>query len=353
MKRYAAILAVALWCIVSSAAPVVAQETKASTVKMVRSFTELKTQKYSVRFSPSGREILSSGFLGTILWDIESGFILKTHKFGGVAIYSGDGKHIFIGSRFIANGAKPLMRIDPKTWEGTELMPHPGTIECMAASDDGKYLLCGGAKEFQLNSVGPPGSISIWSVKDRKVVRTLEGHLMPVQGVAFVPGTFQALSISYDGTIRRWDLSDGKELKRMGKPVNLIRDDRPLPLAVFRDGKSFSALDYIFDVDGFAMGLKLELTMQQRTIPGICVAISPDQRIIAAGNREGVVRLFHAKTGKLLNTFHAHNNRASVNSIDFSPDGQFIATGGDGANPNPGQGPGDYTVRIWKVPPVE
>jgi WD40 repeat protein len=316
-------------------------------VKVVQSLTGFKGEIYSVRFLPSGRELVSSG-PETILWDLETGGILKKHRTGGTAeisVCTADGKQLFIGSR-----AKPLTRLDVRSWESTELMPDGGTIECMAMSEDGKHLLCGGAKEHKSQSAG---ALALWSVKDGKRIRTLEGHLLPTKAVAFVPGKFQALSISADGTHRLWDLAKGKELRRAGEPVDFNDDSQPIPLAFFKDGASYTTGYYILKLDGLALQRKLDLTESERGVRATCVAISPDQKIIAVGNREGLVRLWHAKTGKLIDTFRCHtsNDWTRINSIDFSPDGKFIATGGDGFEP--GQKGVDFTIRIWETPTIE
>ena len=71
-----------------------------------------------------------------------------------------------------------------------------------------------------------------------------------------------------------------------------------------------------------------------------CVAVSPDGRRIAvagaAGHRDYPVWIFEIASGKLLREFSGHKLR--VTTIDYSPDGKHVVTGGD-----------DGTVQLWNV----
>jgi WD40 repeat protein len=49
--------------------------------------------------------------------------------------------------------------------------------------------------------------------------------------------------------------------------------------------------------------------------------------MLAAGNWENAVQLWHAETGAPLRTLEGHNGR--VFSVAFSPDGQELASGGE------------------------
>jgi len=65
-----------------------------------------------------------------------------------------------------------------------------------------------------------------------------------------------------------------------------------------------------------------------------CAAFSPDGRLVASCDADGLILIFRADDQKILRVLQGHTDE--VNSIAFSPDGQTIATASD-----------DETARIW------
>ncbi|MGA1863653.1 MAG: hypothetical protein ACMUHX_01190, partial [bacterium] len=109
-----------------------------------------------------------------------------------------------------------------------------------------------------------------------------------INTVAFSPDGKNIASGSSDNTVRLWDTSSGKEVKRF-------------------KGHSDSVSS---------------------------VAFSPDGKNIASGSRDNTVRLWDTSSGKEVKRFEGHS--ASVYSVAFSPDGKNIASGS-----------WDNTVRLW------
>ena len=68
------------------------------------------------------------------------------------------------------------------------------------------------------------------------------------------------------------------------------------------------------------------------------VAYSPDGKTLASGCKDTFLKLWDARTGKLLRTLTGHTGR--VESLAFSPDGKTVATGGGG---------GDTSVKLWDL----
>ncbi len=66
------------------------------------------------------------------------------------------------------------------------------------------------------------------------------------------------------------------------------------------------------------------------------VAFSPNGKTLASGSDDGIVRLWEVSSGKSLHILHDHTN--AIRSVAFSSDGKTLASGSD-----------DGTVRLWEV----
>jgi len=68
----------------------------------------------------------------------------------------------------------------------------------------------------------------------------------------------------------------------------------------------------------------------------LCVAVAPDGKLVAAGNKDGSVLLWDPATGVVKATLSGHVG--FVFDVAFSPNGRVLASGG-----------GDKTARLWDV----
>jgi WD40 repeat protein len=66
------------------------------------------------------------------------------------------------------------------------------------------------------------------------------------------------------------------------------------------------------------------------------VAFSPDGRWLASGSADYTVKLWDAFSGELVRSLEGH--QSSVLSVAFSPDGRWLASGSN-----------DNTVKLWEV----
>ncbi len=59
------------------------------------------------------------------------------------------------------------------------------------------------------------GTLRLWDLETGKSLRTLEGHTDWVSAVAVLADGRRALSGSEDGTLRLWDLETGESLRTL------------------------------------------------------------------------------------------------------------------------------------------
>lgn len=85
---------------------------------------------------------------------------------------------------------------------------------------------------------------------------------------------------------------------------------------------------------------RLLQTLSGHTDRVICMAFSPDKKLLATGSADRTIRLWNVRNGTLLAVLEGHT--APVRDLEFSPDGLLLASGSD-----------DGTVIIWGLPEIE
>ncbi|MGZ8843934.1 MAG: WD40 repeat domain-containing protein, partial [Pyrinomonadaceae bacterium] len=105
-------------------------------------------------------------------------------------------------------------------------------------------------------------------------------------------------------------------------------------------------------------GGKPELILQTgHTRSAIAVAFSPDNRWLASGGKDNLIKIWDLATGNVLRTLYGHSG--NVNALAVSPDGKLLASGSGDINDKRDLGAftlggvvggaEDNTVRIWSV----
>jgi eukaryotic-like serine/threonine-protein kinase len=274
----------------------------------------------ALRYTPSGREIVSAGLgdQGACIWQVGSG----------------------------ACQTRLPIPID--------------RVRAMAISPDGKWLALGGSG----------GKVFLWDLALRVPTRVLLGHEQEVRALAFSPEGKLLASASVDQSARIWDVANGHQLRSIRSaaalntiafagPRRLVTGNRAGQLELFsvedgaRQNTILAHTDWIMDVAVtkdvlVSAGADRSISLRNahdgapianlRTKAGrvLSVDVSPDGETVVTGAEDRTVRLWSVRTHAELARLDGHE--AAVRSVRFAPDGRVVASGSD-----------DGTIRFWSL----
>ena len=290
----------------------------------------------AVSFSPNNKLLASASRDGTVrLWLFPKAETQTVWELGHPTLtvaFSPDGELLATGGH---GGVVGIYRVNEgKTAMRVELRDE--VVQAVSFSPDGKLLAIGTGiwdeKERRLST----GSVKLWSLGGNELVAEWIGFDAPVNSVTFSPdGKFFAVG-SWDGKVGIWQTEpdspkyivvahtgwvrcvafspDGKLLATPGFSYQPMGSwwDTPIPIWRTEDGKMQILLRA--GLLGFIRGHRG---------PVNSAVFSPNGKFIASGGNDKTVKIWHIE-GRLLCSLEGHIGL--VNSVAFSPDGQFLAS---------------------------
>jgi WD40 repeat protein len=301
-----------------------------------------------VDFSRDGSRIATGGDDVTArIWDVNTGGELL--RMGHDALWVGDiafnadDTRLFTVPAVSSNGSQVAVWNIAANQEGELIAPiaewfdmHDGLISDLKLSPDGRLLV----------TISQDGTAKLWDATSDTAVEilTLRGHLSTVEDVAFSPNSPKIATISA-GVVQIWDITavgSGEILNiaDSSDPIGYSPDGKLLYTISRTRSRSNDSTVKIWDaVTGELKGTFDSLVPNVKSF-----ASSPDGRYLAVGGDDNVVKIWDLSTQQEVFSVTEHGPgiigavHTGVLGLKFSPDGTRLATGG-----------ADGYVMVWEV----
>lgn len=302
---------------------------------------------WTLQFSPDGKTLAVGKYQWIEVWDLETQQRIHTYEPHAGAVrclkFSRDGKKLFAGGGVAAQSGE--LRIWDVASEAllNTLEIHADTIESISLSPDETKLLTASMDEYSavLNiaqeaeesqdtttwlsqHVGrvlcalyhPAGTyfatgsedktIKVWHPENHTVLVNFDGNDEAVYSLAYAAGDGLIVSGSADNTVRSWRVTGRVTGGETSGP------------------------------EAYTGALVREYNGHQGPVYSVDCGVWNNQEVIASGSADTSVIIWHLRSGNRRRTFDEPTD--AVYAVQLSPNGQLVAAGGR-----------DGVVRIWRI----
>jgi WD40 repeat protein len=210
-------------------------------------------------------------------------------------------------------------------------------IHSVAFSPNMKLLASGGERKYK-TSDSVKTTIYLWNIDNKELIRTLSGHDLRVNTLAFSPDNQVLASGSNDNTVRLWDVSTGKQLHVL-------------------EGHSSNIGTFAFTPNGESLissgggGIKvwsletgeLQQSFAEQSEYTRCFSIDRTGQLLAFEVHDGI-EIWSLKSNEKLQ----YLDFMWPTSMNFSADSKLFASGDASAYTE-----GGGLVKTWKVPELK
>ena len=289
----------------------------ARTGKLLRTLAGHPRNVHSLTFSPDS-STLASGSRDDIirLWDAKTGKLTRTiEEWGDSLTYFPNGETIGVGQ------GGTIVLLNANTGNVLNGLPaHKDGIHSLIFSLDGSTAV----------SSSWDGTTRLWDVETLSFI-TVEGHFN-FHTSALSPNG-KTVAVVNAANIFLYNTLNGQfnkvlDVGRRGGPLAYSPDGGTLAIETWEDGRQIQLLN--------ARTGKLKRSLRWEGDGVRSIAFSSDSKTLASGSwGDGAIRVWNTKNGKLQHTLSGHTE-GGVTNLVFSRDGKILASGG-----------WDRTIRLW------
>jgi WD40 repeat protein len=321
-------------------------------LRTIQSSSQAKDGIQSIAFSPDGT-LLAAGTDGgkIVMWDPNSGDEKWRQEISDDDVmsvaFSPDGL-LFASGSGEGPESRTTHRGEVRVWsrESAEqiatLRPERGAVWSIAFSSDGKTLAFAGGEADHQAEV----TLYDFESKHQETMSWTKGHDHGLHAVAISPDgkflatdCYQSISV-FDLAADKMAFDSRNTLKTFTQALAFSPDGKTL---ISAGTTRWDRHDY--EPGGLVLwntaNWKVRPVRAQTEAGGLlCVALSPDGKLVAAGGIDHAVHVW--ETEKLEHHISYIGHDGIVQTVAFSPDGKSLASGSL-----------DGTVKIWTLPVVE
>ena len=197
---------------------------------------------------------------------------------------------------------------------------HTMTVTGVAVTADGRWAV----------SASYDGTLKVWDLGTGQLVYTLKGHAQGVTGVAVTVDGRWAVSASFDNTLKVWDLGSGQLVRTLEGHTAEVTG-----VAVTADGRwaVSASSDKTLKVWDLGSG-QLVRTLEGHTDGVTGVAVTADGRWAVSASHDNTLKVWDLGTGQLVRTLEGHTWQ--VHGVAVTADGRWAVSASR-----------DRTLRVW------